>query len=124
MHRGQLSRGARAAHRQAWHARDRSCHGDVPPAKVRFYATLSSFLRLPVLILPALVQAQQPEKPKFLVKIDQVRVGFRGYQANDGAGQFKVGMWAPVYVDITAGPKGVPAKNPPPFLEFECGDSE
>src|SRR5439155_10561569 len=35
-----------------------------------------------------------------------------------------VGMWAPVYVDITAGPKGVPLKNPPAFLELECTDSE
>src|SRR6266478_6249371 len=76
------------------------------------------------LLLPTLVRAQQQEKPKFLVKIDQVRVGFRAYNANDGAGQFKVGMWAPVYVDVTAGPKGVPASNPPPYLEFETSDSE
>ena len=77
-----------------------------------------------VLLFPLLAQAQQQEKPKFLVKIDQVRVGFRAYHANDGAGQFKVGMWTPVYVDITAGPKGVPLKDPPAFLEFESTDSE
>jgi hypothetical protein len=77
---------------------------------------------LVVLILPTCLRAQE-EKPKFLVKIDQVRVGFRAY-ANDASGQFKVGMWTPVYVDITAGPKGVPLKDPPAFLEFESTDSE
>src|SRR5947209_17131835 len=77
-----------------------------------------------LLLSPYAIHAQPQEKPKFLVRIDQVRVGFRAYNAGDGAGQFKVGMWAPVYVDVTAGPKGMPAKNPPPYLEFECTDSE
>jgi hypothetical protein len=71
-----------------------------------------------------LCSAQQQDKQKFLVKIDQVRVGFRAYHANDGSGQFKVGMWCPIYVDVTAGPKGVPAKQPMPYLQFECNDSE
>lgn len=65
----------------------------------------------------------QPEKPKFAVKIEQVRVGFRAY-ANDGNGQFKVGMWTPVYVDVLAGPKGVKDPSAPPYLEFESSDSE
>ena len=75
------------------------------------------------------LHAQQPpakEKPKFLVKIDQVRVGFRTYNPQDGSGQIKVGMWTPVYIDITAGPKGMPLKDPanPAYLELECTDSE
>src|SRR5688500_9818588 len=77
-----------------------------------------------LLALAAPLFAQQPpakEKPKFLVKIDQVRVGFRAY-ANDATGQFKVGMWTPVYVDVIAGEKGVPVKDlaSPPYLQFEC----
>jgi hypothetical protein len=87
--------------------------------RARFLA--SSVLAL---FLCGLVSGQDGEKPKFLAKIDLVRVGFRAYNAADGSGQFKVGMWAPVYVDVTAGPKGVPPKNPMPELKFECTDSE
>src|SRR5688572_14713569 len=87
-----------------------------------------TFFALAVLVLPAVLLAQPPqqEKPKFLAKIEQVRVGFRTYNANDGIGQFKVGMWTPVYVDVKAGLKGVPVRDPaaPPFLEFESSDSE
>ncbi len=76
------------------------------------------------LLLSGPVFAQAPEKPKFLVKIDQVRVGFRAYNPNDGTGQFKVGMWTPVYVDVIAGTKGVTVKDPASHLEFESTDSE
>jgi hypothetical protein len=82
-----------------------------------------------ILTLSSAVPAQPPqekkEKPKFPVKIDKVRVGFRTY-VNDEAGQFKVGMWTPVYVDIIAGAKGVRGKDPasPAYLEFESADSD
>src|SRR5437588_1011127 len=85
---------------------------------MRHFITCAALLLLP----PAFTQAQEP---KFTVKIDQVRVGFRAY-GNDDVGQFKVGMWSPVYVDVTAGAKGVRAAEPDkaPILEFESTDSE
>lgn len=82
-----------------------------------------------MLALPVSLLGQEKEKPKFVVKIDQVRVGFRPYAITD-SGQFKVGMWTPVYVEVTAGAKGVLDKNPGdpverrPHLRIETPDSE
>src|SRR5262245_42526818 len=83
-----------------------------------------------MLIANPLVAQQPPpkdkekEKPKFAVKLNQVRVGFRAFSTNDGGGQFKVGMWTPVFVEIIAGQKGVAPKNPNAafHLEFETAD--
>ncbi len=74
------------------------------------------------LCLPVFAQAQEA---KFAVKIDQYRVGFRPY-GNEDPGQFKVGLWTPVYVDVSAGPKPVRPQDQDriPILEFECTDSE
>ncbi len=42
------------------------------------------------------------------VKVEQVRVGFRTHGGGeDTPGLYKLGLWAPVYVDLTAGPKGI-----------------
>ncbi len=81
---------------------------------------------LGLLLIPASLAAQDKEKPKFLAKVDRVRVGFQTYSASDGGGQFQIGMWTPVHVDVIAGPNGILAKDPnsPPYLEFESSDSE
>src|SRR5262245_22271051 len=85
---------------------------------MRFFLTCVALLLSPL----AIAQAQEA---KFTVKLDQNRVGFRAY-SNEDAGQYKVGMWSPVYVEITAGPKPVRAAEPDktPILEVECADSE
>lgn len=73
-----------------------------------------------VLIVPETAQAQRPKG----VKIDQIRVGFPhgGSKniSNEDSSLFKAGFWTPVYVDITAGDKGI-AKGE---LIVETTDSE
>jgi hypothetical protein len=58
--------------------------------------------------LPDLSPGQGPP-----VRIGGVRVGFRPNAVEnegqgDNWGRFKAGLWAPVYVDLAAGPKGLP----------------
>src|SRR5271165_2349544 len=69
---------------------------NVAPMRSSFVGTLFCLL-----LYPAFAQAQAEQKPKFLAKIDQVRIGFRSYGGNETGGQFKTGMWVPVYVDVT-----------------------
>jgi hypothetical protein len=75
-----------------------------------------------LLLLPATLHAQQEEKPKYIIKIDRVRVGYR----SNNEGNFKAGFWIPVYVDISAGSKGAQVKDPKAahFLEIKSNDSE
>jgi len=75
-----------------------------------------------ILLVPAAALAQQ--KPP-VADFKQAHVGFKSY-GNDGHGRFKVGMWAPVYVKIKAGPNGIrpKVKDDPPHLEVETLDSE
>lgn len=76
-----------------------------------------------LLALPGLVSAQ-PVPP---AKIESVRVGFRNYRQDRDTGSFKVGLMAPVYVEITAGPDGLgPRKEgaPPPSITIHTVDSE
>src|SRR2546423_1582729 len=59
-------------------------------------------------VIRDLYDAQGP-----LVRIGGVRVGFRPNAVEnegqgDNWGRFKAGLWAPVYVDLIAGPKGLP----------------
>ena len=63
----------------------------------------------------ALAQSQGPP-----IKINQVRVGFRSYVADEAPGRFKVGMWTPVYIDLQAGPLGLSKAD----LLLETADSE
>ncbi|MCI0377914.1 MAG: hypothetical protein L0215_09925 [Gemmataceae bacterium] len=69
--------------------------------------------------------AAQEKKPKFVVQIDKVQLGFRSFDPNAVTGQFKIGMWMPVYVEVTAGLKGVKADpNDKPYIQIESIDSE
>lgn len=72
------------------------------------------------LFTPALVSAQM------IAKIDKVRVGFKPYNENVNFARYKVGLWTPVYVEITAGPNGVAARpgEPPAFLKVTTPDFE
>ena len=68
------------------------------------------------------MHAQQEEKPKFLIKIDRVRVGYRSHTAK---ATFKAGFWIPVYVDIDRGlERHADDQEPTHFLEIESNDSE
>jgi hypothetical protein len=74
------------------------------------------------LLTPGLAGAQQIA----IAKIEKVRVGFRPYNENVNFGRYKVGLWAPVYVEITAGPNGlgiIPG-DPKPYLKVETPDFE
>ncbi len=57
-------------------------------------------------------------------KIDKVRIGFRPYNENFNFGRYKVGLWVPVYVEITAGQNGLGAGGPRPYLKVETPDFE
>jgi hypothetical protein len=85
------------------------------------YRTLPLVVAL-ALVVPAGATAQPPP-----AKIERVRVGYKSYREEFQTSKFKVGMWAPVYVEITAGPNGIGAKkpgDPAPFLEITTPDSE
>ena len=70
-------------------------------------------------------EKKKKEKPP-IARINNVRVGFRSNQLNDSTERYKVGLWAPVYVTITAGEEGLPVKGQqePSFLHIETIDSE
>ncbi len=53
------------------------------------------------LLTPALVSAQPP------AKIEKVRIGFKPYNENINFARYKVGLWTPVYIEITAGQNGL-----------------
>jgi hypothetical protein len=70
---------------------------------------------LTLLALPGLSPAQMPA-----VRLDNPpRLGFQANVA-DTWGRFKAGLWAPVYVDLTAGSKGLPRCD----LVVETNDSD
>src|SRR5262245_22762807 len=94
---------------------------------MRFVAFVT-FVALLALCWPESLRAQEDpdKKPKFLVKVEGVRVGFRNYNKNEG-GQFKLGMWTPVFIDVRAGQKGVPppdSTSEAPFIKIESEDSD
>ncbi|MBI3411437.1 MAG: hypothetical protein HY040_24175 [Planctomycetes bacterium] len=61
--------------------------------------------------------------PKFTAKVTGVTVGFRSFDPTAVTGQFKLALWAPVYIDVWAGQKGI-KKKAAPFLEVESFDTE
>src|SRR5947209_20161875 len=67
---------------------------------MRYSLTLGLTLAL---LCPGLAGAQQIA----IAKIEKVRVGFRPYNENLNFGRYKVGLWTPVYVEITAGQNGL-----------------
>src|SRR5947209_14627904 len=83
---------------------------------MRYSLTLGLTLAL---LCPGLAGAQQIA----IAKIEKVRVGFRPYNENVGFGRYKVGLWAPVYVEVTAGPNGL-GGEPKPYLKIETPDFE
>ncbi|MCI0641647.1 MAG: hypothetical protein L0Y72_27295 [Gemmataceae bacterium] len=90
---------------------------------MRHYKAVLVLLGLLALVSP--LAAQDDKKPKFVVQIDKVQLGFRSFDPNAVTGQFKIGMWMPVYVEVTAGLKGVKVDpNDPPYIQIESIDSE
>jgi hypothetical protein len=84
------------------------------------------YLLVPALILTLLAPAIATAQPPRLAQIDKVRVGFRPYNEQANFGRYKVGLWTPVYVDITAGQNGLGAMkgDPQPWLKIETPDFE
>src|SRR5687768_3076848 len=64
--------------------------------------TLALACLTPLLLLTVPADARAQIRPK--LRIDQVRVGI---PAGSITGHFKSGSWAPLYVDVTAGPDGL-----------------
>lgn len=77
-----------------------------------------TFATMIALCASTTASAQERPTATSAPRIDRVRAGFRAYDG-DEAGRFKVGLWTPVYVDVTAGSEGLAAD-----LEFESADSE
>src|SRR5438270_12092506 len=69
------------------------------------------------LLSPGWAAAQPREHPK----IEKVRVGFRPYNENLNFGRYKIGLWTPVYVEITAGSQPLGGEA---FLHIEASDFE
>jgi hypothetical protein len=74
------------------------------------------------LLAPALASAQPPR----IAQIEKVRVGFKPYNEQVNFGRYKVGLWTPVYVEITAGQNGLSEMpgEPPAWLKVETPDFE
>jgi hypothetical protein len=72
------------------------------------------------LTIPAAATAQPP------AKFEKVRVGFQPYNQAAGFGRYKVGLWTPVYVTLTAGPNGLAARqgDKPAYLQIQTSDFE
>jgi hypothetical protein len=70
-----------------------------------------------VALSPSLAHAQPN-------KIEKVRVGFRPYNEAANFGRYKVGLWTPVYVEITAGDKGLGKRGESPYVQIEAQDFE
>src|SRR5437588_10873761 len=83
-------------------------------------------MRNPLVLLALAVVALSPNLAHAQpTKIEKVRVGFRPYNEAANFGRYKIGLWTPVYVEITAGDKGL-GKRPGeiPFLHIETSDFE
>lgn len=85
-------------------------------------------MRYGPLVLAALVSLIGPpragaQEPVRIARIDKANIGFRPYNENVAFGRYKVGLWAPVFVEITAGPEGLPA-SVQAYLEVETPDFE
>lgn len=89
---------------------------------MRFLLLLAAPLGL-LLVSAEPAAAQDKDKPKFILKMHRVRIGFQPYNMND-PGQFKIGMWTPVYVEVEAGQKGLPIKTKDDRLQVQAFDSE
>jgi hypothetical protein len=72
------------------------------------------------LLWPALAGAQPPA----IAKIEKVRIGFRAYNDAVQLGRYKPGLWTPVYIEVTAGPRGLPKESGGPYLQVETPDYE
>jgi len=80
---------------------------------------IALFVAIVSLALPAAVAAQPP------AKFEKVRVGFQPYNQAAGFGRYKVGLWTPVYVTLTAGPNGLGVRpEEKPYLKIETSDFE
>lgn len=75
------------------------------------------FLTLAALTLLGLSPAAQAQARK--VTIERVRVGL---PVNQVQGEFKSGFWTPVYVDVTAGPEGLPRGGEIAVETSDCDD--
>jgi hypothetical protein len=82
-------------------------------------------MRYPFMLLAATLILVTSERAGAQTKIEDVRVGFRPYNEMN-FGRYKVGMWTPVYVKITAGRDGLGALpgTPRAHLQVEAPDFE
>ncbi len=70
---------------------------------------------------------QQPARKVDVARVDKVQVGYRAFRQDDIHSLYKVGLWAPVYVEISAGKNGVGQDKKSEdkcFLQIESVDSE
>src|SRR5207244_1117423 len=106
--------------RQVWRRLSRLRPGSVcvrPGGK-----TMNRLIPLAVLLvvlLPEFAGAQQA--PPAIARIEKVRVGFKSYNENAALSRSKTGLWTPVFVEITAGPNGLP-KQVGAYLKVEAPD--
>ncbi len=70
-----------------------------------------------LLLAPGLAAAQSGPR------IEKVRIGFRPYNEALNFGRYKVGLWTPVYVEVSAGVKGLEGGGRA-FLEVTTPDFE
>lgn len=65
------------------------------------------------------VQGISAQEPRSSLRFTQVRVGFSSTVENE-AQRFKIGMWAPIVVELQTGPEGIAKAE----LDVETSDSE
>jgi hypothetical protein len=69
--------------------------------------------------------ASAQRKEKFIPpEIKKIHIGFQTFQ-DDERTTYKVGLWTPIYVQLSGGTDGIKAKdNSVPYVEIETNDSE
>ena len=81
---------------------------------MRYLAILAAIAGL---ALPGAASAQP------LAKFEKIRVGFQPYNQAASIGRYKLHLWTPVYVTLTAGPNGL-RPDERPYLRIESPDFE
>jgi hypothetical protein len=106
---------------------DAACAGAAMPTRA---ASATTFTRVPMryLLVPlaVIVGLCMPGFACAQPKIEKVRIGFKPYNENINFARYKVGLWTPVYVEITAGQNGLGALpgEPKAYLNIVTPDFE
>ena len=85
-----------------------------------------STMRTLVLPVAVILSVLVPGIAAAQAKIEKVRVGFKPYNENINFARYKVGLWTPVFVEITAGQNGLGALpgEPSAYLKITTPDFE